>query len=145
MKKIQKIPLKEFNKIYSRVPRLCIEACIINSQGIILTKRNIRPAKGKWHFPGGTLMLKERLMDAVKRIAFRETGLKVEPKKILGIIEYPNFKGDIGHPISICFLAVIKGGTLQHDGDATDIRFFKKLPRPIIKEHADFISKNIKL
>lgn len=151
MKQIKRIPLKEFNSIYSRVPRLCVEALIVDRAGIILVKRDIKPARGMWHFPGGTVMFQERLTDAVKRIALKETGFKVESKKLLGIIEYPDleksagFKGYRGNPVSICFLVRIKGGALRHDGDATDVRFFKRLPSPIIKEHADFIKKNIKI
>ncbi|MCK5059871.1 MAG: NUDIX hydrolase [Candidatus Pacebacteria bacterium] len=145
MKKTKFIPKKEFDKIYSRVPRLCVEVCIVSKDGIVLTKRAIEPANGKWHLPGGTVRYKERLTDTVKRIALEETNLKVKPEKILGIIEYPNFDGYKGHPVSICFLVSIKGGKLKYNGDATDIQFFKKMPRSIIKEHRDFIVANIKL
>lgn len=145
MKKAKPIPPKEFKRIYTQVPRICVEALIVGREGVVLTKRSIEPAKGLWHLPGGTVMFREKLADTVKRIALRETGLKVEIKKFLGVIEYPYFGQYQGHPISICFLAKIVGGTLQYDEDASDIRFFKKLPRQIIKKHGDFIKTHIKL
>src|SRR3989344_4241816 len=140
MKKTISIPKKEFDRIFARVPRLCVEILITDPRkGVLLTKRSIEPAKGKWHLPGGTVRFKERLANTVKRVAFTETGLKVTPESMIGFIEFHNFKGYKGHPISICFKAKSVGGSLRHDDTASDIGFFKKIPSRMIKEHKKFI------
>jgi ADP-ribose pyrophosphatase YjhB (NUDIX family) len=53
----------------------------------VLSKRNIEPEKGKWHFPGGTILLDEKLSNTINHIAKEETGLKLEVIKILDTIE----------------------------------------------------------
>jgi len=140
------IQKKEFDRIFARVPRLCVEVLIVDRKnGIVLTKRSIGPAKGKWHLPGGTVRFKEKLKNAVKRVALAETGLKVEVESTLGIIEYHDFKGYGGYPVSICFMVKSSGGLLKHDNNASDIGFFKKMPVSMVKEHKKFIIDNINL
>ncbi len=45
------LPFEEFQEIYSKVPRLCVEVVLRSDEGIMLTKRTINPWKGMWHFP----------------------------------------------------------------------------------------------
>ncbi len=44
---------KEFEYIYHKVPRLCIDLIIVKEKKILLTKRSIEPFINFWHFPGG--------------------------------------------------------------------------------------------
>ena len=46
------------------------------------------------------------------------------------------------HTVSIGLLAKPVGGELQHNKDATEINYFKKLPENTIKEHREFLKKN---
>jgi len=66
---VRKLPLKEFKTIYSKVPRLCVDLVIRNKQGTLLTKRDIPPDLGWWHFPGGTVLIGETLENTVQRVA----------------------------------------------------------------------------
>ncbi|OQX70986.1 hypothetical protein B6D52_02990, partial [Candidatus Parcubacteria bacterium 4484_255] len=84
--KVKKIPFKEYKKIYSTVPRLCVEVILSTDKGIALTKRDIPPAIGKWHIPGGTVLKGENLKGAVRRVAREEIEENVEIKKMIGII-----------------------------------------------------------
>ena len=72
----KKLPYKEFLSIYRKVPRLCVDLVVKNKNGVLLTKRDIKPSKGMWHIPGGTILYDESVKDAIKRVAKEETGLK---------------------------------------------------------------------
>jgi ADP-ribose pyrophosphatase YjhB (NUDIX family) len=52
---------KDYEFIFSRVPRLTIDLVINKDNGIILTRRNIPPHMGKWHLPGGRLFMREKV------------------------------------------------------------------------------------
>lgn len=134
------LPTKEFFSIYKKVTRLCVEIIIKTSKGVLLSKRAIQPAKGRWHFPGGTVYFGETLKRAVQRIALQETGLHVSVKKLLGTIEAYKRDG-FGWPISIAFLVTPRGGTLKGDWQTTELRFFKKIPKGTVKRHAEFLRK----
>jgi len=136
---------KQFISVYSLVPRLCVEVIILTKDGIVLTKRNIEPAKGYWHLPGGTVLKGERLKKAVQRIARQETGLNVKVDKLLGIIEY-SFKNYFASAVGVAFQTSVKSGQQKHDRNADEIATFKKLPakmivaqKSFIKNHLDFI------
>ena len=53
----QKLPFNEFVKIYSKVPRLCVDLLINNDDGFLLALRAIEPGKGQGHFPGATVLM----------------------------------------------------------------------------------------
>ncbi|MEX2017034.1 MAG: NUDIX domain-containing protein, partial [Candidatus Pacearchaeota archaeon] len=61
MKKRKKLNDKQWNTIYSKVPRLCIDLIIIKDKKVLLTKRSISPFKGLWHFPGGGVQHRETI------------------------------------------------------------------------------------
>ena len=60
--------MKEFNQIYAKIPRLCIDLIIQTKDSVVLSKRDISPAKGKWHLPGGTVYFNEKLTDTIDRV-----------------------------------------------------------------------------
>lgn len=143
---MKKPPLtdKEFSLIYKKVPRLCVEAIIKTPDGVLLSKRAITPGKGLWHFTGGTVRFGETLEQAVQRIAKEETGLETKIIRNLGFIEKYNKKYALGWPVSFCFLLKPTRGILHGDWQTSELRFFKKRPKPIVKEQGAFL-KNHKL
>src|SRR5689334_17288551 len=85
------LPKAEYDSIYRRVPRLCVEVVIAApGRGVVLALRDIPPNQGAWHIPGGTVLFGEPVADAFKRVAHSEVGLDVEPGEPLGYIEYPS-------------------------------------------------------
>ena len=143
MFKPKKIPLKTFEYVYNRVPRLCVDLVIKTSEGVVLSKRDIPPSKGKWHIPGGTILFKEKLEDAIKRIALEETGLKLEIIDTIGTIEFfiPTV---IGHAVSIVHLCKPVSGKLRGSFQGKEIKYFKSVPPNTIKEQAKFLfEKNL--
>jgi len=146
--KVRRLSEKEFKYIYSKVPRLCVEVVIKTDEGILLTKRDIPPAKGKWHIPGGTVLFRETLKQAVKRIAKREVGLNVVPEKILDVLEYTQSQkvGDVtGHAVGVLFLCKVASGKLRGSKEGRNVGWFKSLPEPIIFEHKEFLSREFGL
>lgn len=134
---------KDYNFIFDQVPRLCVDLVIKGKSGLVLSLRNIEPAKNTWHLPGGRVYFRENLTQATKRIAREETGLKVEVSKFLGVIEYCREvqNGHKRHTVSVVFQVKQMGGKLRGSFQAQNTRFFKQLPVKIHKPHADFLKK----
>ena len=127
---------KEFDVIYSKVPRLTVEIIVKKKDGAVyMTKRAIKPCKGQWHLPGGTVFFGESLLEAVKRIASRELNIVVQHAKSNGYIEYPShyLKG-LDSPVGIVFEVTKYKGEPKINDEALDSNWFKKLPG---KTHAD--------
>lgn len=144
----------EFDAIYSRVPRLCVELVMVEPGGVVLTKRSISPGEGLWHLPGSTLRFGETLVQAAHRVALDETGVEVEDLQQLGIIEYafPNY----AHwPVGVAYLAQPLIRHYRCDATATDVRAFQVpdqligidmiVPhRTFLLEHAEIISRRVR-
>ncbi|HKL16750.1 MAG TPA: NUDIX hydrolase [Patescibacteria group bacterium] len=140
--KVKKMPFKEYKKIYSIVPRLCVEVILLTNKGIALTKRDIPPAIGKWHIPGGTVLKGENLVKAVKRLAQEELEENIEVQKMLGVIEY-NFTNYFDQPVGIAFLVKLKDNNSLNDKNKK-YKLFKDMPQNMIKAQKDFIIKHKK-
>lgn len=132
---------KEFKKIYSKATRLCVDLVIKTPEGVVLSLRSIFPYKGKWHLPGGTVLYKERITDAIKRVALEELSISVKAQKLLGYIEYPNEEkeGGFGYTISIAFLCFSDGKDMKSNKDASEVKVFSKLPDNLIEEQRVFL------
>lgn len=142
-----KYPLtkKEFENIYSKIPRLTVELILKTKEGVLLTKRAIEPYIGRWHIPGGTVYYKETLQDAVKRVAIDELGIRVKVKKFLGFIYYPNLIQDQGWdwPIGAAFdLAKTKGKYMINE-QGGELKFFSEVPKNIVPSQGEFLKKHI--
>jgi ADP-ribose pyrophosphatase YjhB (NUDIX family) len=134
---------KDFDYIYRRVPRLCVDLIIKNEKGILLTKRIIPPAKGKWHVPGGTVYIEETLEQAAKRIAKSELNVEIEIIKDIGFMEFPVKEEIYGKPVSIAFLVKIVSGEIKGSAQAMEIEFFEKLPENMMVDHKRFLLEKL--
>ena len=123
----------EYDFIYSRVPRICIDLLIRDSNGgILLTKRDSEPYKDYWHTPGGRVKFRETIKEAVKRIALIELNKSVEVGNMIGFVELLNEQqgNSQRHSITIyfeCFSEGIEGN------------YFKQLPEKTIPEQLEFL------
>lgn len=134
----KKIPYRQFAAIYAKVPRLTVDLILLTNQGILLSKRDIPPAKGMWHIPGGTVLIGERHADTVKRVAKEELGIAVRIEKQLGVIEYGKIYS-FGQTTSIVYQVSAISGEIRGSEQAKEVRFFKKIPKNTIPEQATFI------
>jgi ADP-ribose pyrophosphatase YjhB (NUDIX family) len=132
----QKLPLKEFKEIYSKVPRLCVDLVVVTKDGILLTKRSEDLSyAGFWHVPGGGVLYGENIEDALKRVAKLELGVKIKIVKLLCYLEFPSEKTlGFGQSISLDFLVEIKG-QIKLNNEATEFGYYKKPPIKIVPEH----------
>jgi colanic acid biosynthesis protein WcaH len=137
-----KIPYDKFIEVYSLVPRLCVEIVIKTNQGVLLTKRNIPPAIGMWHLPGGTWLKDETAEEAAKRIALDELGIDISLGKLLGYVDFSP-EVAVGHSISLVFLVRPASLDIRLNEQASEYQFFKQLPSETIPETKLFLEKNI--
>lgn len=138
MTKIKRLSFKKFQAIYNQVPRLCVDLVIQSRRGTVLSKRDISPAKGLWHLPGGTLLFQEKIGNAIKRVALEETGLKVKIVRLIGVIEYSKISG-FGHSVGMAYLLRVVSGKLRGSKQARKINYFNAVPDKTIHEQADFL------
>lgn len=131
---------KEFKNIYSRATRLCVDLIVQTPKGIVLILRKLPSWYNKWHFPGGTVLYKEKIRDAIPRVALDELGITVKPGKLLGYIEYNEEKErGFGYTVSLAFLCYGKESKMKPNNDAFEVKAFNKIPKNIIKEQASFL------
>jgi ADP-ribose pyrophosphatase YjhB (NUDIX family) len=135
-----RLPIKEFKSIYSRVPRLCVDLVIVNKAGVVLSKRDIQPWKGYWHLPGGSVYFGETIDKAAKRIAKEELGITVSVKKTLGYAEFlEEVKMANRHTVSIALFCFTTAKESKGSWQAKNVGFFKSLPKPVISTHKKLI------
>lgn len=140
-KHLKRLSLEEFNSIYSRVPRLCVDLAVITDKGIVLTKRKITPYNGMWHTPGGTVLKGESLSDAVKRVAEGEIGVEVKIEKLLGPMEALNDGKTGRHTVSLYFLVTPKLVNFYSNEQSSQIKIFSSLPKNIISHQRKVLTK----
>ncbi len=133
----------EFINIYSKVPRLCVDLVITSDAGILLTYRTKNGYENQWHLPGGTVYYRERIEEAVARVALQELGAVVEIVKFMGFMEYPDEvkeKG-YGHSVSLVFLCHTDTVNFRLDENADKVEYFQELPVNTIKEQKEFLTR----
>src|SRR5690606_25872079 len=132
---MEKLPYEEFKRIYSRVPRLCVDLLFVEERGVLLIERAIEPGKGLWHFPGGTLLMGESVEACVARVAKEETGLTVDGQELCGYLQFTDPENPFFHAVSMLFRINGYSGTLKGGEQGENIRFHKRIPSKIIAEH----------
>jgi 8-oxo-dGTP diphosphatase len=104
-------------------PPLTVDAVIIYENKLVLIRRRNPPFQRQFALPGGFVVVGETVEAAVIREAKEETGLDIEPVKLLGVYSEPS-RDPREHTVSVVFLA--RGsGILKPDSDALDLGLFK--------------------
>ena len=114
---------------YPTLPIVGVGILIQDDEKYLLIKRAAKPDRGLWSVPGGLIEIGEKSTDAATREALEETGLTVEIKERLGVvdkIEYDENGKVLYHFIIIQFLAVPIEGTLNPMDDALEAVWVKR-------------------
>lgn len=100
-------------------PKVAVGTIIETSEGLVLVRRGIEPASGKWVFPGGFVDRGERVEEAGVREAREEACLDVRLTGLLNIYSY------VEHPvIIIVYTAEVIGGRLEAGDETLEARLF---------------------
>ena len=104
-------------------PRIrCVGAIITDDTGrLLLIKRGHEPEEGRWSLPGGRVRPGESDPQALVREVREETGLQVEPGRLIGEVERPAPGGAIFDIHD--YAATVSGGLLAAGDDAADVRW----------------------
>ncbi|MGH2755325.1 MAG: NUDIX hydrolase [Actinomycetota bacterium] len=97
-------------------PQVAVGAVVIDGGAILMVRRGRDPGKGLWTVPGGRVEHGEYLSQALTREVKEETGLEVEVRDLLGILEVT---GD-PHYVILDYVAVPIGATEPVAGDDVD-------------------------
>ena len=88
---------------------------------LLLVRRGHEPEAGRWSLPGGRVEPGESDPQAVVREVREETGLRVEPGRLIGEVERPGPGGTVFDIHD--YAASVSGGQLAAADDAADARW----------------------
>jgi ADP-ribose pyrophosphatase YjhB (NUDIX family) len=111
---------------YPEQPIIGVGAVILDSDRVLLVRRNTEPLKGEWSVPGGVLELGEKLRDGAAREALEETGLHVEVGEVLDVFDsiFPDAEGRTQyHYVLIDFLCRPLSGEAAPGSDVSEVQW----------------------
>jgi 8-oxo-dGTP diphosphatase len=100
-------------------PKLTVDVVIPTEEGVVLIRRGCNPFEGQWALPGGFVEVGETVEQAAVREVAEETGLVVEPARLVGVYSDPD-RDPRGHNVSVAFLARVLSGELSAATDASE-------------------------
>ena len=111
--------------IFYQDPKVVAGTVFTLAGGIVLLKRGVEPAIGKWVFPGGYVDRGESVQDAAIRETKEESQLDVKLGPLLNVYSYPRSPNVI-----VVYTAEVIGGTLTAADESTDAAVFapKEVP-----------------
>lgn len=116
---------------HQKILMVYASACVRDETGRLLWQR--RADFGWWGLPGGILELTESLPECVVREVREETGLTVEPARLVGIYSSPDFdvtypNGDEVQQVTACFECLISDHRISEarfeDGETLELSWF---------------------
>jgi 8-oxo-dGTP diphosphatase len=106
-------------------PKVAVGTIIAHDGGIVLVKRAIQPAYGKWVFPGGFVDRGERVEEAAIRETREESCLDVKISRLLNVYSYAD------HPvIIIVYVGEIIGGQAAAGDETLEVGMFSPTDLP---------------
>jgi ADP-ribose pyrophosphatase YjhB (NUDIX family) len=102
-------------------------AIVVDDADRILLHR--RTDNALWSIPGGAMEVGEAIAETVVREVKEETGLEVEPERVVGIYSNPRHvveygDGEVRQQFSICFACRLVGGQVAVSDESSEVGFF---------------------
>lgn len=118
----------DLKRKYPTQPIVGVAGVIMQDGKLLIIKRGVDPAKGKWSIPGGAVEPGEMIREALIREVKEECGLNVEIALQRPLDAIDNIiVGRDGrlqyHYILLQFLVRLKGGTLKPASDVLDAKW----------------------
>ena len=105
--------------IFYQDPKVVAGTIFTLDRGILLLKRYVEPAMGKWVFPGGYVDRGESVQEAAIRETREECQMEVKLGPLLNVYSYP------GSPnIIVVYAAQVVGGELAAGDESVEARVF---------------------
>ena len=105
--------------IFYQDPKVVAGTIFTLEGGIVLLKRGVEPALGKWVFPGGYVDRGESVQEAAVRETKEESQLDVRLGPLLNVYSYPQSPNVI-----VVYTAEVIGGALTAADESVDARIF---------------------
>jgi len=127
-------------------------AGVVTKEDKLLLVKHRRRGLSYWAFPGGSVQEFETLPDALTRELREETGLQVEPGRLVYIVETFNPRGQGTHTLNLFYLADVVGETeavmeRRRNGEHLDVAEFLPLAEladiELYPEIADVIKRSV--
>jgi len=99
------IEAETYELVKSLVPICCVDLIVHRGEQVLLCHRNNEPDKGQWALPGGRVLKRELLEEAVRRKAMEELGIEVKIER--QVVTY-NIILEKLHAIVIVFLVTME-------------------------------------
>jgi ADP-ribose pyrophosphatase YjhB (NUDIX family) len=105
--------------IFYQDPKVVAGTVFLLNGGVVLLKRGVEPALGKWVFPGGYVDRGESVREAAVRETKEESQLDVKLGPLLNVYSYP------GSPnVIVVYTAQVVGGELSAGDESIEARIF---------------------
>jgi 8-oxo-dGTP diphosphatase len=121
---------------YPERPIIGVGAAIVNQGRALVVRRATEPLRGEWSVPGGVLELGEKLHEGIRREVLEETGLEVEPRDVLEVVD-SIFKDDDGrtryHYVLIDYLCSVTGGEACAGSDVSEVKWVAEDELPALE------------
>lgn len=131
----------DYRVIAENVPIVSVDLLVHHQSGILLGKRQNRPAKDKWFVPGGTVLKGESRIQAVHRVAKEELGVDVVVDEVLG--SYEHFYDEAATPgvnskqyLATAYIVTPHPGSLEPDNQHESLRVFTE-PFPEVHDYVE--------
>lgn len=113
-------------------PLVGVGGVVVHRGRVLLIRRGGEPLKGEWSIPGGLVELGEELAEGARRELKEETGLNVEPLKILTVFDRIFRKGRRVryHFVIVDFACRRNGGRLRSGSDVLEARWVRREDLP---------------
>ena len=111
--------------IFYQDPKVVAGTIFTLDGGIVLLKRGVEPAMGKWVFPGGYVDRGESVQEAAIRETREESQMDVRLGPLLNVYSYPRSPNVI-----VVYSADVVGGELAAGDESVEARVFARMEIP---------------